>query len=145
MEAAASSSNRGGGRMDDLTYAEALRAVSTLEQLGSETHSLVTGVTDNIEGMLLESLEAAEKFGAEQPNLTSKTTERGEISGRRMSIDDVFPATPYELIGEEAEVTFVWKNLCRQLWASIQVRFSAEVVQSLIMLPLILVVVRCLH
>ena len=47
------------GRADGATFAEALQAVDELQSLASESPGMVTGVTDRIEGMLLEHLEAA--------------------------------------------------------------------------------------
>ena len=48
------------GRTDEATYAEALQTVDELQALVGESPGMVTGVTDRIENMLIEQLEAAD-------------------------------------------------------------------------------------
>ena len=48
------------GRTDEATYAEALQTVDELQALVGESPGMVTGVTDRIESMLIEQLEAAD-------------------------------------------------------------------------------------
>ena len=47
-------------RTDEATYAEALQTVDELQTLVGESPGMVTGVTDRIENMLIEQLEAAD-------------------------------------------------------------------------------------
>ena len=48
------------GRTDEATYAEALQTVDEHQALVGESPGMVTGVTDRIESMLIEQLEAAD-------------------------------------------------------------------------------------
>ena len=58
------------GRTDEATYAEALQTVDELQALVGESPGMVTGVTDRIESMLIEQLEAADTLEAARDHLT---------------------------------------------------------------------------
>ena len=110
---------------------------------------MVTGVTDRIEGMLMEHLEAADEEDT-QSGSSSKSTDRqdieaGALAGAASPVEGTQYQPPVERppteLSLEDDITSDWQALSRRCWAGAPARLWQETVQVCVLGPLLLVAV----
>ena len=119
------------GRADEGTFAEALQAVDELQSV-NQFAGQVTGVTDRIEGMLLEQLEAADALEVVDEDAASTDDGHTDVEAGSM----VSTVVGYDRL----DVSSGNNHLCR-FWKSGPSWLSAELQRSVAAMPLLLVVI----
>lgn len=148
-EALSTTSSGRPGRVNDEIYAEALTTVHEMQSLVSDSQRMITGVTDRIEGMLIEHLEAVDlQESSEREVVASKASE--EPSSRFAAKDPISSSTQYEQLEDDEEANLppsssitslqkLWQAYCMLKFSE----FWLEMLQVTAVTPLMLVAVSC--
>ena len=134
-----SSASGRAGRADEATFAEALQAVDELQSVSSSAPGMLTSVTDRIEGMLIEELEAADAEAAAEEESHPADVEAGRSEAGATRPD----AAGYSRLDRSESVEIFatdWRMFYRRCCANAPSRLWDDCLAFLAIAPLLLVV-----